>query len=160
MKFKHAVERGTIPIRTAYKVGLTALRNESRRVTSGDPRRFTGSIALDKIFKTTLPTAHRWDYGIGYVTSKNKEVAIWIEVHPAETSEIVVLIKKLNWLKTFLNNPENEQLKTLTKAAATASLVPFQWIASKGVDLRPTTKQEKMLRMAGLDRPKAYLSLP
>ena len=159
MEFKPAIENGAAAIRTSYKVGLTALGNNSKRVSSEDPRRFTGSIDLDAALQSTQPTSPRWDYGIGYVAVSTKEVAIWIEVHPAETSEIVTMIQKLQWLKMFLNDPENGRLKALTLAAATESLTPFQWLASKGVDLRPTTKQEKMLRMAGFDRPKAHLNL-
>ena len=39
MEFKPAIENGTAAIRTAYYVGLTALGNNSKRVSSEDPRR-------------------------------------------------------------------------------------------------------------------------
>jgi hypothetical protein len=160
VKFEKAVANGAPVINSAYRAGLTALGVDSKKVTSKDPHRFTGSISLDVAFKATQPTSHRWDYGIGYVSSTNKEVALWVEVHPAETSEIYALLQKLTWLKSVLNDPKNAHLKELTKAANSVSLEPFHWIASKGVDIRPTTKQEKMLRMAGLGRPKAHLNLP
>jgi hypothetical protein len=155
MKFKKAVESGILPIRQGYRSGLTALGVYSKKVTCQDSRRLTGSIALDEAYKVLCPTSHRWDYGVGYITPEQKEVAIWVEIHPAETSEIMVLIQKLKWLKSLLSAPENSGLKELTRAADK----PFHWIASHGVDLRPTTKQEKMLRMEGLDSPKGYLQL-
>ncbi len=90
----------------------------------------------------------RWDYIVGY-----NEQAYFIEVHPASTSEVDNMIKKLDWLKKWL----------MENASAVYNMKgpnPFFWIASGKVSaILPTSKYGRRLAKAGLNKPMSVLKL-
>lgn len=55
-----------------------------------------GSVDIDLRLSSKYPNSNRWDYVIGY-----GDCAYFLEVHSAETSEVNVVLKKLNWLKDW-----------------------------------------------------------
>lgn len=70
----------------------------------------------------------RWDYGLGYqMKGRLAECAIWVEVHPATTSEVRAIVKKLDWLQEWLRSNAGE-LQKLTALAEPE--YRYTWIAT------------------------------
>jgi hypothetical protein len=111
----------------------------------------TGSVALDDVLKAKYPNDSRWDYGIGLRKGK-REAAVWIEVHPASTSEVTWVLTKLQWLKNWLKT----QALPLDKLTAAQS---YHWVATSGVHIRPGSPQARQLQLAGLLSPRSRISL-
>ena len=88
-----------------------------------------------------LPNAPRWDYGIGYRHGNRGERAIWIEVHGAQTNKVKEVVKKLRWLKDWLNDA-GQPLVPLTRADG--HVPAFVWLASASIKLPRTTPQAKL----------------
>ena len=44
----------------------------------------------------------RWDYGLGYQPANGREQAVWVEVHSATTKEVSAVLRKLGWLRDWL----------------------------------------------------------
>ncbi|RMD68020.1 MAG: hypothetical protein D6819_10380 [Gammaproteobacteria bacterium] len=123
------------------------------KIRPQDPRRLTGSVDLDRALARTHPNAPRWDYGIGYDLG-HREAAYWIEVHPANTSNVREVIQKLIWLKGFLQ--QNAPLWHLTQNAGN----PYRWIASGKVNISRNTPQFRQLSQSGLGMPTSNLAIP
>lgn len=136
--FKQAVQE-TEEIKNGYQNGLKALGKHSNKVEVGDTRKCEGSVAIDDCTETLYPQGNRWDYVFGY-----KGEAYFVEVHSTHTSEISVVLKKLQWLKDWLNSkaPEIKKLQAKDKA--------FIWIQTNGNHFTETSKQNKKLAQKGL----------
>lgn len=130
MTFKKAVE-DTPDVATNFRTGLSALGTHSSKVTVSDTTQLQGSIDIDSSTTAKYPQANRWDYAFGY-----RGEAFFIEVHSANTSEVSTVLKKLQWLKGWLNDqaPEINKLKA-------KNLPPFYWIQSKGFAILKTSPQ-------------------
>jgi hypothetical protein len=148
MSFKQAVE-ATPDVATGYNIGLTALGAYKSKISVSDTRLLQGSIDIDDCTKEKYPEENRWDYAFAF----NDEV-IFIEVHTANTSEVRVVLKKLQWLKDWLNQqaPEIKKLKTNKRP-------PFYWIQSKGFAIPKTSPQYRLIVTSGL-KPISILRLP
>ena len=159
MTFKAAVQAAPHPVNGAYRPGKQALEKSHRsRVTCGGPQRLTGSIDLDSALARQPGYADkpRWDYGLGYKPERGRERAIWIEVHSATTREVSPVLKKLQWLRDWLNG-EAEHLRRLTDRAG--SDIRFVWVASSGVKITRNSPQARRLSQSGI-RLERYLMLP
>ena len=78
-----------------YCFGLQALENvDKSAVTLKDRRKVDGSLNIDKETKLLYPNEPRWDYAIGY-----DDKVFFVEVHPANTSNISEMAKKKNGCK-------------------------------------------------------------
>jgi len=95
-EFRKAVE-STSDIKNGYKEGLKALRTNSSRIKCHNTAKIEGSVDLDEQTKPLYPGASRWDYAV----SISGEV-YFLEVHPAETSEVKNVIEKKKWLESWL----------------------------------------------------------
>lgn len=160
MTFRQAVEDAPPPVSGAFREGIQALeRSHRRHVTCGDPRRLTGSIDLDKALEREpgYAEASRWDYGVGYRPRNGDEQAVWVEVHSATTREVSVVLRKLQWLRDWLNG-NAEQLVRMTNA--TAEDRRFVWIASAGVRIPGNSPQARRLNASGIGKVVRHLSLP
>ena len=136
--FKQAVEE-TEEIKNGYQNGLKALGNYSNKVELGDTKKCEGSVAIDDCTESLYPQENRWDYVFGY-----KGEAYFVEVHSAHTSEVSVVLKKLQWLKDWLNSkaPDIKKLQAKDKA--------FIWIQTNGNHIITNSKQSKILAQKGL----------
>jgi hypothetical protein len=145
--FKQAVEE-TEEIRNGYQNGLKALGNYSNKVELGVTKKCEGSVAIDDCTERLYPQENRWDYVFGY-----KGEAYFVEVHSAHTSEVSVVLKKLQWLKDWLNSkaPEIKKLRVKDKA--------FIWIQTNGNHILTNSKLSKILVQKRL-KPVAKLILP
>lgn len=93
----------------------------------------SGSVYLDKCLKTTNPHDARWDYVIGY-----SEKAYFVEVHPANTSNVDEVVKKKKWLEVWL---KTNALDLKAMMAGTG----YYWIASGKVAILPNSPQARKI---------------
>jgi hypothetical protein len=152
MSFKQAVQ-GTYHLANCYCPGLKALsRADAKKIQCDNSRRFTGSVNLDKALQGVKQYANvpRWDYGIG-LNRNNGEVAIWVEVHPARLGEIDAVLKKFEWLKTWLDN-DGVALKAMTRNE-------FFWVSSGSINFTPNSPKAKQAASQGLRGPIRQLRL-
>lgn len=131
--FKSIVQ--AIPaIAGAYREGLQALESkDAGKVKPQNPRKLSGSVYLDKCLKTTNPHDARWDYVIGY-----SEKAYFVEVHPANTSNVDEVVKKKKWLDVWL---KTNALDLKAMIAGTG----YYWIASGKVAILPNSPQARKI---------------
>ncbi|WP_155815911.1 hypothetical protein [Rhodothermus marinus] len=154
MTFQQAVEQASPPVNTAYQPGLQALPKRARaKLKYRDSRKLTGSIDLDGALADVCPNAPRWDYGLGIADASGREQALWIELHPATTSEIGVVLQKLAWLKNWLRT-HGKALGGITEPGA------FYWLATDGVHIQRGSPQARKLSQSGLKAPCRQLLLP
>lgn len=134
----------------------------SKQVQCSTTRRLTGSVALDAELRRdpSHSRAARWDYGIGYASPAGVERALWIEIHPANTSEVSRVLEKLAWLKRWLHE-EAVELGALTTLGHESSPGPYVWLATEsGTHIQSGSSAARRLAQAGLDRPRRTLRLP
>lgn len=131
--FKSIVQ--AIPaIAGAYREGLQALESkDAGKVKPQNPRKLSGSVYLDKCLETTNHHDARWDYVIGY-----SEKAYFVEVHPANTSNVEEVVKKKKWLDVWLNT---NALDLKAMMAGTG----YYWIASGKVAILPNSPQARKI---------------
>lgn len=97
--FRMAVEE-TPDVANGYCPGLQALENVDKgAVKLKDKRKVDGSLNIDKETKLLYPNDPRWDYAVGY-----DDKVFFVEVHPANTSNISEMVKKKEWLKKWLQS--------------------------------------------------------
>jgi hypothetical protein len=132
MTFQQAVA-ATPDVETEFKTGLAALGHYSSKISVSDTTQLQGSIDIDTCTTAKYPNANRWDYAFAY-----KKEAFFVEVHSAKTSEVSTVIKKLQWLKDWLNQQAPEINKLKAKKVS-----PFYWIQSKNFAISPTSPQYK-----------------
>ena len=158
MSFESAVQAAPAPVAGAFRAGKQALPGQHRSlVTCADSRRLTGSVNLDAALQPSLPNAPRWDYGLGYQPISGAERAVWVEVHPAATSNVGEVIRKLDWLRTWLRQP-GRALGRLTHG--NGEIGPFVWIATGRVGINANSPQRRRLNQSGLGMPQRRLRLP
>lgn len=91
MTFTEKVER-TEAIKDCIKPGLKALTEQYKnKIKAKNPRKINGSIFLEECLDDGI-----WDYIIGY-----RNETFFVEIHPAETSEVKAVLNKLRWLKQW-----------------------------------------------------------
>ena len=138
--FQKAVE-GTPDISTAYRSGLQALKRSDRSsVTVTDTMNLDGSLDIDTAVKEKYPNDNRWDYDIGYSGK-----VCYVEVHPAYTSEVSTIEKKLKWLKVWLKEKASS-LDAIPKATP-----PFVWAQTGKGAILPQSSQAKKLATLGIN---------
>ncbi len=160
MRFQDAVEQAAQPVDKAYAVGKQALENKHRNlIKCEDERRMTGSINLDAALakRPEYASEPRWDYGLGYQAEKRPECAIWVEVHAATTYQVGAVVKKLDWLKKWLQSNEVE-LRRLTESADAENR--YIWIATNGVHIPRNSREFRILNMKGIHKVCKFLHLP
>jgi hypothetical protein len=138
----------TPDIRNCYQKGLQGLNNHSHKIILQDPNKCGGSVDIDVCTTTKYPNSNRWDYVFDY-----KGEAFFMEVHSANTSEVSVVLKKLQWLIDWLqqNAPEIYKLKPKNKTA-------FYWVQSKEYNILKNSPQERIMVQKGI-RPVARITL-
>lgn len=137
--FQIAVEN-TEDVKNGYCQGKQAIKNADRtKIEVEDPQLLQGSLDIDNQVKMKYPRESRWDYALSY-----DDKLYYIEVHPAETSEIDQVISKVKWLKNWLKTKAAE-IDNLPKAEH-----PYIWIQSGRYGILPMAKVRKKLSVAGL----------
>lgn len=146
--FKEVVE-ATHDIATCYRNGLQGLGSHSNKVRLGDAQKCLGSVDLDACTLQRYPNDNRWDYAFCY-----KGEVFFIEVHGAKTGEVSTVLRKLQWLKNWLNT--NAQEINRLKAKSTG---PFFWVQSSGFHIPQNSPQFRLAAQNGI-KPVAMVILP
>ena len=152
MTFKQAVE-GTPEIADAWKAGLQALPAVDRqRIDVRKTRSLSGSVNLDSTLRSNYPSESRWDYGVGYRTGgRNGETVYWVEVHPATSGDVSVVLRKLDWLKQWLHD-KAPKLNGMRKE--------FVWISSGKTSFTSSSPQAKRIAAHGFRHSGGRLRIP
>lgn len=128
----------------ALEPGLQALGAHSKLVRVKRPSQPIDSINLDAALVRSQGQDARWDYGVGIRDGASAR-AVWIEVHPASSSDVESVLRKLKWLKAYLGPPACQGARS------------FHWIATGSVDI--DGKRMRRLATAGIPSPKKMLHL-
>ena len=138
----------------AYCPGLRALTNKHRARVKPSEVQILGSVNIEQALHQRYPNKPLRDYAIG-VQKGNKPYAIWVEVHPANTSNVSEVLSKLRWLKEWLRlSGQATQLHALTPPQRA-----YHWIATDGVHITPDSPEARQLAQAGLTMPREVLKL-
>ncbi len=137
--FQEAVEK-TPEVKNGFYAGKQAIKNSDRsKIEATDDRKLQGSLDIDGQVKSLYPRESRWDYALSY-----DDIIYYVEIHPAETSEVDKVVSKVSWLKNWLKTKAPE-IDKLPKAD-----YPYVWVQSGRYAILPTSKEMKKLSAAGL----------
>ena len=134
-KLKEAVDE-TPDVKGNHRKGLMALKGSDRElIIVPDTRKIGGSLDIDSTTKRLYPNAARWDYAVEYDGE-----TFFIEVHPASTTKLDVMLSKLEWLKGWLKTeaPRIDALKAKSKH-------PYHWVHTGSSKIVKGSKQYKQL---------------
>lgn len=134
-KLKEAVDE-TPDVKGNLRKGLMALKGSDRElIIVPDTRKIGGSLDIDSTTKRLYPNAARWDYAVEYDGE-----TFFIEVHPASTTKLDVMLSKLEWLKGWLKTeaPRIDALKAKSKH-------PYHWVHTGSSKIVKGSKQYKQL---------------
>ncbi len=139
--FRMAVEE-TPDVANGYCPGLQALENVDKgAVKLKDKRKVDGSLNIDKETKLLYPNDPRWDYAVGYDGK-----VFFVEVHPANTSNISEMAKKKEWLKKWLKS------KAPLLNALPSGHPRFLWVATEsGVHISNQASYKRKLAQLGFN---------
>ena len=138
--FQEAVA-GTPDISACCRNGLEAVLQRHRsKILLQDPRGCEGSVDIDACVLAKYPNDSRWDYCFAY-----KGDVFFVEVHTANSSEVSTVIRKLTWLKEWLNKnaPGINELKA-------RHVTPFYWIQSAGFNIPSHSSKYRQAYQAGI----------
>lgn len=137
--FQKAIEC-TEEVKDGFRYGKQAIKNSDRgKIEVADNKKFQGSLDIDTQVKKLYPQAPRWDYAVSYA-----DTLYFVEVHPAETSEVDKVVSKVRWLREWLCEKATE-IDKLPKASH-----PYIWIPSGRYAILPNSKEMRRLSAAGL----------
>lgn len=134
LTFKEAV-KSTPDVSAFYRDGLAAFGKYTDKIKVPAKEKIGGSLDIDTATEKLYPDSARWDYAIDY----DGEV-FYIEIHPAITSEVSKMAKKLQWLKNWLTTKAPEINKLTTK-----SKQPYYWIQSSNCNIPKHTPQYRTI---------------
>jgi len=142
MTFRQAVEQ-TPYLEQAWQVGLQALRAEDRpHVRPENTQNLRGSADIDKALVKKEPRANRWDFAIAYQhTNLENEFIYWVETHTGSDNQVKVVLKKFEWLKSWLRQ-NGWHFKGFMQ--------DFYWVASGATSFTKGSRQVKILASKGL----------
>jgi hypothetical protein len=141
MTIREIISKSEI-LKSSFCKGLHALEGKHKRlVRTKTPGAVIGSANIDAAASESEPNANRWDYLIG--VKKQRENAIFVEVHRAVTSEVDTVLRKLRWLDDFVNR----ELPGLRRGSFEEE---YYWVATKGVHIPHRTSQYRRLALQGL----------
>ncbi len=143
--FKKAVE-ATPEVSNCYQSGLQALGKYSQKIELSDTSKCQGSVDIDLCTTALYPNQNRWDYALAYDGK-----VYFVEVHSAETIEVSTVLRKLRWLKDWLQekSPEIKKMKAEQ---------PYYWVQSGKFNILKNSPQARAVAQVGL-RPIPKLSL-
>ena len=105
--------------------GLGAFANNDRKkIKVPSTSLLNCSVNLDEASRMSHPHENRWDYALDYDGK-----AFFIEIHPAHTSEIECMVKKVLFVKKWLTSVAPEILRL-------PGTREFYWVSSGTTDLR------------------------
>lgn len=140
-----AVAHSSSELKNCWKQGMQALQKKDKRLVQTKSSACNGSINIDACLRDSCPNDNRWDYGLDI-----NEQGIFVEVHPAHTSEVDTVLTKLSWLKSWFSRNCSD-FSRLSKS--------YYWLASGSVAIRRGSPQARRLSKEGISGPWKYLNL-
>lgn len=134
-------------IKNGYCSGLGALKNNAKHVDIADTKQLDGSVDIDKCTQELYPSDSRWDYVLEYDGK-----TYFVEVHPANTSNVKEVIKKAEWLSWWLD----EKASSLKSKAADN----VYWVATGKCKILPNSTHRKKLAQSKINMVGNVLKLP
>lgn len=125
---------------SCFRPGLQALGSNSNYISVQHTRAIQGSVDIDSCLSNLYPNSPRWDYIIGYSGK-----VYFIEIHPATDGEVNLIIKKSEWVRTWIDQNLNK-LNILKKE-------PFLWVASGKVSILRGSNRARLLAKAKISFP-------
>ena len=154
MDFKDAID-ATPHLQGKWRVGLGALRAEDRphlQPEDTSTSRLCGSVDVDAALQATHPNANRWDFAIGYRhANRSDEFVYWVETHTGSDGQISKMLKKLDWLKTWLKG-DGKALAAFDRS--------FVWAPSGATSFTKGAIQVKILATKGLHYAGSAFKIP
>jgi hypothetical protein len=148
LTFKQAVKQ-TPEVQNCFQSGLRAFGKHSSKIDLANQSKCAGSIDIDGCLdaQKMYPNDNRWDYAFDY-----EGKVYFVEVLSAYTNEVGVVLKKLQWLKDWLQQkaPEIGKLKADK---------PYYWIQSGRFAIPATSPQYRQAVQASI-LPIPKLALP
>jgi len=143
MKFENAV-RATVEIGACYEPGLRAVAGAYRTklLASRTQCRWRGSVDIDAALAARCPNDPRWDYAVGFGYDRRPDGVAYVEVHPATSDHVDDVIRKKNWLTTWIARCA-PALRSLTVGG-------FHWVSTDGVHIHPGSPQSRKLALCGI----------
>ncbi len=145
MTFADAIRNSSL-LTQAFKNGLQALSPaDCQHVVVDNTRQLAGSLNLEDALRSSYPNPPIWDYGIGHRRAAHGEhtsdFVYWLEVHPATDGDIEPVLRKLTWLKSWLE-----------KSAPALAKLPrqFVWVSSGKTAFTQRSPQAKRMAEQGL----------
>lgn len=142
MTFESAV-RATPEIEKLFQVGLKGVKGEHRaKLAKRSSYRWQGSVNLDDGLLNLYPAESRWDYAIGFRPTNKHDHVAFVEIHPASTGHVQVVLKKKAWLVFWLAN-KAPQLNAMPREG-------FFWASTDGVHIQDGSPQKRLLAQSGI----------
>ena len=132
-------------LKDCWKSGMQALQKKDKKLIRSPKSVCNGSINIDACLENSRPNDNRWDYGLDI-----KDKGVFVEVHPAHTSEVNTILGKLTWLKSWFQR-NCSGFNSLNKS--------YYWVASGAVAIRQGSPQARRLAREGITGPLKYLNL-
>jgi len=128
------------------KNGLQAI-GKPDKVSLQNTRTEAKSVDIDKCLKEDYPNKNRWDYAVFIEIDDNLKTA-FIEIHPANESEVGEVIKKAKWMKQWISD---NHLLIITENRK------FFWVSSGKVKVSKNSQKIRLLRKQGIEGPQEHL---
>jgi hypothetical protein len=128
------------------KNGLQAI-GKPDKVSLQETRTNAKSVDIDSCLKEDYPNENRWDYAV-FIDIDAVLKTAFIEIHPANESEVDEVIKKARWMKQWIMD---NQIRVITENRK------FFWVSSGNVKITKNSQKIRLLHKQGIEGPQEYL---
>ena len=117
------------------------------KVSLQETRTNAKSVDIDSCLKEDYPNENRWDYAV-FIDIDAVLKTAFIEIHPANESEVDEVIKKARWMKQWIMD---NQIRVITENRK------FFWVSSGNVKITKNSQKIRLLHKQGIEGPQEYL---
>ena len=116
------------------KNGLQAI-GKPDKVSLQETRTNAKSVDIDRCLKEDYPNENRWDYAV-FIDIDAMLKTAFIEIHPANESEVDEVIKKAQWMKRWIMD---NQIRVITENRK------FFWVSAGNVKITKNSQRIRLL---------------
>ncbi|PXF34789.1 hypothetical protein EU77_05535, partial [Mesotoga sp. SC_NapDC] len=124
------------------KNGLQAI-GKPDRVSLQETRTNAKSVDIHSCLKEDYPNENRWDYAV-FIEIVDILKTAFIEIHPANESEVDEVIKKAQWMKQWIMD---NQIRVISENRK------FFWVSSGNVKITKNSQKIRLLHKQGIEGP-------
>ena len=128
------------------KNGLQAI-GKPDKVSLQETRTNAKSVDIDRCLKEDYPNENRWDYAV-FIDIDAMLKTAFIEIHPANESEVGEVIKKAQWMKRWIMD---NQIRVISENRK------FFWVSSGNVKITKNSQKIRLLHKQGIEGPQEHL---